>query len=309
MLGNFLLVGQQVVVLFILMIIGIIANRTHLLSKEAVSGMTNVVLYFVTPCVILNSFQREAKPELVSGLLETGALAILIHLLAIFFASIIFNPKKDDEANNRIYRFATVFSNCGFMSLPIDEALLGDIGVFYGAVFVAVFNVVLWTWGLVTMSGNIKEISIRKIFVNPGVLGTVFGIIIFALGIKFPLIIAEPISFLASLNTPVPMIIIGYYIGNLTLKNFTQDKKQYVSIALRLIIVPVIAILIMALLKTDKTIIAICTIAAGAPTATVTAMFATRFNRNAELGAGMVSVATLLSLVTIPVLVALVQLI
>ena len=305
MLNNFLLVGQQVLVLFFLMLIGVIANKKHLLTREGVSGITNIVLYFVTPCVILNAFQREAKPELINGLIVTGFLALVIHILSILLAYLVIHDK--DDGKQRVLRFATVFSNCGFMSLPIQEAVLGDIGVFYGSVFVAVFNVVLWTWGLVTMSGNRSEMSIKKLVLNPGVLGTVFGILIFALQIKLPVVASMPISFLAALNTPVPMIIIGYYIGNLTLNKFTENKKQYVSIALRLVVIPLISIGIMALFKVDPIILTVCTIAASAPTATVTAMFATRFGRDAELGAGMVSVATLLSLITIPILVALAQ--
>ena len=267
--------------------------------------MTNVVLYFVTPCVILNSFQRKMETDLLKDLLIVGGLSVLIHIISIAIAHLVI--KDNDDTKKRVFRFATVFSNCGFMSLPLQEALLGDTGVFLGSVYIAVFNVVLWTYGLVLMSGNVKDIKISKLVLNPGILGTLFGLIVFFLGISFPPVLSAPIRFMAALNTPVPMLIIGFYLGNLSFKHLTMDKKKYLSIFLRLIVIPLISISLMYLFKVDHNIFLVCTIACCAPTATVTAMFANRFGRDASLGAQMVSVATLLSLISLPVMVTIAQ--
>ena len=299
-------VGMQVLILFILMGIGIIGNRTGLIPSNAISGMTNLVLYFVTPCVIINSFQRESTPELINGLLITAAAAFLIHLISIIIVNLILHDK--DEAKEKVFRFSAIFSNCGFMSLPIQESLLGSIGVFYGSVFVAVFNLFVWTYGLVMMSGDKKALSIKKIVFNPGIIGTLLGTLIFAFGIKLPVLISAPVGYMAALNTPLPMIIIGYYLGNLRVEHLKTNLKQYYAIFLRLIVLPLIAVIGLKLFRIDTTISIVCTVASCAPTAAITAMFATRFKRDAQLAAQMVSVSTLFSIITIPLMVALVQL-
>lgn len=300
---NFLLVGNQVVVLFILMSLGAIGNRKRLLSDESIRGITNVVLYFVTPCVVINAFQRVKEPGLINGLLVTAGIALAVHVISIALAMLIIHDKDKDKET--VFRFGAIFANCGFMSLPIQEAVLGDIGVFYGSVYIAVFNVVLWTYGLATMSGDIKSIKPKDLILNPGILGTVIGLVIFLCEIKLPTVVASPISYMALLNTPVPMIVIGYYLGNLKPIHLRTNLKQYLSIALRLVGIPLVTIGLMLLLRPDKTIFIVCTIAGCAPSAAVTAMFATRFSKDAQLGAQMVSVATLFSLITIPTLVSL----
>ena len=78
--------------------------------------------------------------------------------------------KDKEEARRRVLQFATVFSNCGYMALPLQSAILGQTGVFYGAAYIAVFNLVNWTYGLFLMGGSEVKFSIKKILINPGVI-------------------------------------------------------------------------------------------------------------------------------------------
>lgn len=306
MAESFFVVAQQVVILFILMSIGVLCNKIGWLDSKAVKSLTNIVLYFVTPCVIINSFNREMDRTLLRGLWVTALLSFGIQIFSIILASLVFRGNQNEE--NRVLRFASVFSNCGFMGLPLQQALLGTVGAFFGAVYIAVFNVIVWTYGIWEMSGKKEEISLKKLVLNPGILGTAIGMIIFLLEIRLPEVVAAPVRYLACLNTPLPMIIIGYYLGNLTVGAFKKNLKQYLVIALRLFVVPVAAILAMYLLKVDSIIAVVCVIACAAPTASITAMFATLFGKDASLGAQMVSVSTLISLISIPLVVTLARL-
>ncbi|NLL63408.1 MAG: AEC family transporter [Ruminococcaceae bacterium] len=301
----FFTVAQQVMVLFLLMLLGIIANRFKWLNENSVAGMTKIALYLVTPCVIINSFCREMEEELLEGLVVTAIISVAIYTGAILLAHLFIKDK--DEGKERIFRFAAVFGNCGFMGLPLQQAILGDEGVFYGAVYVAVFNIIVWTYGVFEISGKKEEFSVKKLILNPGVLGTLIGFTIFLFQIKLPFIVDTSIAHMAALNAPLPMIIIGYYIGNLTIRSFTTNKKQYIPAFLRLVAIPLISIFVMNLFNVDPLIMVACTIATATPVAANTAMFATFYKRDAELSAGLVSITTLISIVTIPILVSLAQ--
>lgn len=303
MLATFQLVGQQVVVLFLLMLVGAICNKVGFFGESEVKGLSKMVLYFVTPCVIVESFQREPNGAMIRNLLITMGIAFASYILGIVLANLCIHDK--DKSKELVLRFGSVFGNCGFMSLPIEEALLGEDGVFYGAVFIAAFNLIVWTYGLAVMSGDKKNISLKKLAVNPGILGTIAGLIVFLFRISLPAVFQEPISFMADLNTPLPMIIIGYYLGNLKLHHLVENKKQYLSMLLKLLVIPGITLLMMWPLHLDKSVIMVCVIASAAPTAANTAMFAALFNRDSQLAAQMVSVGTLFSLITIPSMVAL----
>lgn len=301
LLQTFLMVGRQVLILFLLMSVGVASNRMKLVDEKVIKGMTNIVLYFVTPCVIVESFQRTMNQKLIRGLIFTAAAAVACHLIAILLGKLVLHD--EDRSKEIVLRFGVIFGNCGFMSLPIEQALLGEDGVFYGAVFIAVFNIVLWTYGLKTMSEGQERITAKKLILNPGIIGIILGVLVFALQITLPDIIETPVESMAALNTPLPMVIIGYYLGNLRPADLLHDKKQYISMLFRLVVVPVITIALLLPFHVDKTVLLVCAIASCAPTAATTSMFAAKYGRNARLAAQMVSVSTLFSLVTMPLII------
>ena len=236
MLSSFTDVGTQVLVLFILIGVGALLTKVGLITDKGSRTMTDVVLYAVTPCVIINAFQREYQPEMLTGLLIALLAAFLSLGFSVILAEILY--RKKDISRGVVLKFAVVFSNCGFMALPLQKAILGEDGVFYGAAFVAMFNIFMWTYGLIAMSGKTKLRAALKTVVNPGIIGTVIGVVFFVFSVKLPTVILSPVSMLASLNTPVPMLVIGYHLMHSDLRKVLKDKDAYIAMALRLIVLP-----------------------------------------------------------------------
>ena len=225
--------------------------------------------------------------------------------VSILIAHLVFRDK--DEARRRVLRFCTVFSNAGYMALPLQSALLGETGVFYGAAYVAVFNLVLWSYGLVTMSGEKTGLSAKKLLLNPGVIGLAAGLLVFLLSIPVPEVVAAPIGHLAALNTPVPMLIIGFYLAETNLPAALRDKRSYVAIGLRLVALPLLALFGMVLCGMRGPLLISCVIAVSAPVAAASTMFATKFGQDTLLSVNLVSLSTLFSVVTMPLIVAVAQ--
>ncbi len=300
---NFLSIGNQVLVLFILIGIGFLCGKKNIINDVAAKKMTDIVLYIVTPCVMISAFQKEFSPEMLVNVLIAAAVAAVIFTASILIVKLVFHQK--DINRKKVLQFAVVFSNCGFMSLPLQKELLGDDGWFYGSIFVAVFNIVVWTYGLVDMSGDKKQLSIKKLAFNPGIVGAVTAVLLFVFRIHLPEIISQPINLLANLNTPVPMLIIGYYLSTAKLKNAFTDLSAYVAMALRLAVIPLAVTFATAPLGLDKTMVIAFVIACSAPTAATTTMFSAKFDRDVELSVSIVAASTLLSIVTMPLVVSL----
>lgn len=300
MLENFLTVGNQVLILFVLIGVGVICNKTKILNDKAIGGITDFILYVVTPCVIINSYIREFQPEMLKGLLITVAASVISYAVNILLSTLLVKDK--DKQRETVLRFGAVFSNCGYMSLPLQQAVLGAEGVFYGATYVAVFNIVLWTYGVFLMDGGAKNVSVGKILKNPSIIGVFVGLIIFLCSVKLPEVIAKPIGYLAEVNTPLPMIIIGYHLANASLK--LTDKASVMSMIFRLIISPALMIAAMYVIGIRGAVTTACVIAVSAPAAAATTMFAQKFNKDVQLSAALVSVGTLLSVITMPAMVA-----
>ncbi|MBR2405334.1 MAG: AEC family transporter [Clostridia bacterium] len=301
MLENILTVGNYVLILFVLIAVGFVCNKTKILTNAALKEMTNFVLYIVTPCVIINSYQREFDITMLRGLLITIAASVLSFAINIVLAHLLVKDK--DNKREKTLRFGAVFSNCGYMSLPLQEAMLGEAGVFYGATYIAIFQIMLWTYGVIVMSGSVKNISLKKIFVNPGVLSTAVGIVLYVFSVSIPFTVLEPIKYLAALNTPIPMVIVGYYLAQASLR--LKGASAYVSLVLRLVVSPLIMIAILLVFGISGDIAIACTIAASAPVAAATTMFSEKFDGDTTLSATFVSITTILSIITMPLVVAL----
>jgi predicted permease len=301
----FLNVFTQVVILFILIFLGAILTKKGVFTEKGISSMTDMVLLLVTPCVIIKSFIREFDSTTFKKLLISFLIAILSHIGFIILSRVLLRDKN--ERSQKVLQFGVIFSNCGYMSIPLQQALLGDDGIFYGASYIAIFQIFIWSYGLLLMSGDKKVLSPKKMLINPGVIGVSIGLIIFLLSIPVPKIIAEPISYLASLNTPLPMLIIGYHLMKSNILEGLRNIKCFFAIGIKLFLFPLLALLVMYLCGVRGTMLISSVISCSAPTAALTTMFSDKYSCDTALSVNMVSISTLLSLISMPILITLAQ--
>ena len=295
----------QVIILFILIIIGVILAKTKVLGENGVKNMTDLVLYTVTPCVIVKSFIREFDAAALKNLLLSFLIAILSHIGFILISRILIRDK--DESNQAVLQFGTIFSNCGFMSIPLQQALLGDTGVFYCSSYIAIFQLFIWSYGILTMSGDKKYVTPKKLIINPGLIGLGVGLVIFLLSIPVPKIIAEPISYMASLNTPLPMIVIGYHLAHSKLIEGIKNFKCLYAIFIKLFLFPLLTLGVMYVCGVRGIMLVSSIISTSAPTAAMATMFAAKFDRSTSLSVNMVSLSTAFSLISMPIIITLAQ--
>ncbi len=312
LMQNFGSVATQVAVLFILIAIGFICGKTKLINDNVSKGLSDIVLYFATPAVIIKSFLRPFDQAMFTKLMIAFAISIVFHLVAGVLAYSLL--KSNIEKERCVSRFGVIFSNAGYMALPLQAAILGNDGIFFGSSYVVIFNIALWTYGLALFGGKETKITAKKLVFNPGVIAIIIGMIIFLCGIgnAVPTPISSAIEHISSLNTPAPMIIIGYYLSKSKILTAISDKRAWLPIATRLILTPAVCFAILYALKftslaIENKIAVSCIIAASAPCAAVTTVFSEKFNKDTQLSVRLVSVSTLLSILTMPLYVALAQ--
>lgn len=299
-------VGTQVLILFILMAVGFIAAKIHLIGESGSAQMVNLLLYIVTPAVIINAFlQMEYTGERMASLAIMAGSALLVHLVGIAVAMPVFRRAASEK--KAILRLGVIFSNCGFMSLPLADALFGPEGVFLVSIYVVVHNVVIWTVGVALFPGG--RMSVRKAVLNPGTIGVAVGLPLFLLGIPIPEVIARSVGYLADLNTPIAMLVIGYFMAGTVLRLQKGDGQVLLASLLRLLVVPLLALFLLRLLPVPGTVFLACMLPACAPTAANATMFAEKFGGDTDCGARIISVSTLLSALTMPLLLSAAQLV
>ena len=301
----FLTIGKQVLILFMLMIVGFILGKTHVITEQGSISMSNVVMYISNPAMLIVAFQRELIPSDLRSFGVAVILAAVIHLLGIALSGLLI--RDPDSKRTPSLRFAAVFSNCGFMGYPLMTALLGTIGVFYGSAYVVVFNIIAWTWGVYLMTGDRRKLSWRPILCSPGVLGVIIAMALYLLRISLPDLLLSPITYASHLNTPVPMLIFGYQLSRANFRTALRGISTWVTMILRLIVLPLLTILLCFVLKVNSTVAMALVIASAAPPAANLSLFSAKFGADTALASSITSVQTAVSVITMPLLVGLAQ--
>lgn len=299
-MGNFLEVFSKVAIMLLMMAVGWVAARKGMLTEQGSSEITRLLLEIVTPCLIVNSFLSSPSGAasgfsmLLAFLLSFLAIGLAIGLSFCFF-------RKQPENRQPVLRFAIIFSNAGFMGLPLVQGILGNDGVIYASFFVAVFNFLCWTYGYSLMNQGAK-LKLRNVLLNPGTVGLAIGLPLYLLGVQLPGILAVPVKSFADLNTPLAMLVVGGHIAKVRFRELLWDRDVYVAVFARLLLAPALLLAALCLIRPEYNLFVSTTIQASAPSAANGALFAAIYGKDAKLASKTVAAATLLSALTIPLM-------
>ncbi len=296
-------VANQVIIMFLLIITGYVITKFKMFTKGGSKELSNLLMMVVTPCVLIKSYSKDFEPELAIGLLKCLVFSLAIHIVAIILANIIIKKKQDYRY--RIERFLVVYSNCGFMAIPLLQAALGADGVFFGSAYLVVFTILSWSHGLFQFTGDKNSLSAVKIITTPGIVGVVIGMILFLTGWRLPGVLFSAVDYMSALNTPVAMVLLGVFLSDVNFKKAILNKKLYLISVLRLLFIPVISILIGRIFGLEDSIMTAVIITAACPCATASALFAAKYDMDAAYASEIVSINTLFSIFTIPLIMVL----
>lgn len=309
-LQNVATAAGQVAILYIIVAVGFICDKTKLYTEKASRLTNDLLFYIVTPAIIIQSFTAmDFTQENWHNLLLSFLGGTLIHIVAIIVSLPLF--RKGEEKTRCIYKFACVYGNVGYMVLPLAAAVLGEKGVFFCSGVLIPFNIFTFTHGVYLMTGKSTDKSgfnLKWLLLNPGVISVIIGLPLFILQVKLPTVLMTPVSSIASLNTPLAMIMFGTYLSQTDLKKMFFRKEAYLVALVKLIVVPLIMLGVFRLIGMTGTLLTALVISASAPTANNTVMFSTKFGRDNEAASQTIAVVSFISIITMPVMIAISQL-
>lgn len=292
--------------MFLLIAVGYICDKVGLVTRRGIKQMTDIVLLIVAPAVIIQSYNQEFDANLAKNLGISFIYATVAHIVMIILSKFLFSKK--DPVKYGIDRICSIYTNSGFMGIPLMTSVLGPEGVFYGSAFLALFNLTLWTQGIAAIKGKQKEkvhpiAIIKQMFLNPGVIGILIGFLIFFTPISLPDAVGQAVGHIANLNTPLAMIVIGTYIARSNIFQALKEVRIYYTSFIRLIFFPLIMIPMYLLLSSDSLVYLSNFIALACPTAAATSMLAAKYGGDAIYASKIIAISTILSIVTIPLVV------
>ena len=311
---------EQMGKLFLILCLGFALARIELLDQHTKQKLTKILLNVTTPLMMIDAFydrmqmlgEQESDLGVSVGMLFVYSFAfylILIVLSLILVAAL--HPPKDDK---RLYIFMTIFGNVGFMGFPIVKSVYGTEGLFYAAIVNSVFNIFVYTFGVVLMGGagesgsgslaeRIKQIPWKKLLLTPAVIGTAVGILIFVSRIPLPGIIADTCGTLGDLTSPLAMLVVGANLSGMKIKDVLTNMRMNIYVLLRQIAMPFVFWLIISRFVTHPVLAPTLLLMSCMPVANTTALFATEYNGNEKLASQGIFLTTLFSLISFPLII------
>lgn len=303
-------VASKVINLFFVMVMGMVLRKVAILDKKSTSTLSSMLVNITNPFLVICALQKEYDSSLVKNAFIILGLSVFMHCLTAVIGSFSFKFEKQ-RSKEKIYSFAMIFANCGFLGYPVLQSFMGDdLGLFYGVFFTLFFNIFCWTYGVLLMNdgkGLDAKTMCKKIFMNPSFISVLVGFALFMLRIKVPSLVFEGMNYIGNMTFPLSMLIVGSLFCELDIKSIFRDKVLYWYILLKLIIFPAVMIYVSKYLLVDTfglpvmfayLLVTMCAM----PAASNTAIMADYYNADKLLAAKTVSISTLFSVATVPLM-------
>lgn len=296
---------QQIFKMFILILVGVVCFKVKILDPKKSKVLSDILIKVITPALIISSFQRDFETELVRGLVLSILLTAVSLGLAYIIVCVLLH--KNDKFDVVIDRFGAMYSNCGFMGIPLAYGVLGSEGVFYIIGFNLLFDLLIFTFGEKTMKGKATE-GILKQMINPATVASAIGVCLFVFQIRIPELIESPIQMIADMNTPVAMLAAGVSVAQANIKKILKNGHLFYVCAIKLLIIPIAFALLCKPFPIPETVYLTMVLATACPSATLTVLFSVMYGRDDVYASEIFSATTLLSIITIPLVVAIAML-
>lgn len=298
----------QMIKLFIIMCVGYLLYKIKLLDDHTRVHLTKILLYVTTPALIIHSFIENAgaeKKEMLPGLFVIAAAMYILLPVVGLIITFVLRVKRQHQG---LYMFMTVFSNVGFMGFPVCDALYGTEGVFYAAVFNCVFNICVFTMGVVLVnypkdSNDKRHVLNAKKLLNPGILCCFIAVIIFLFEVPVPGVIMEALDSVGGLTSPLAMMLVGASLAMMDIREMFGDIRAYIYTIIRQLALPLAAWPVIERFVSDGTVAAITLILVAMPVANTSVLFATEYKRDEKTAAKVIFLTTLAAIITIPLVI------
>ncbi len=311
---NFSALLTTIATLFIMLIVGYIAGKTGIIDSVASKKLSALIIKIAQPALIISSIVKmQYSAENLKLGLQTLALGFAVHLFmgAIAFVACLKIKNLDER---KILEFSMVFGNTGFIGIPIMESLFGAVGAFMASFIVISFNILMWTLGIAILGRKRSDIklTLKKALINKGTVPSVIGFAIFLIpafweGFKLPAFAMSSLSYIASLCTPISMLIIGALLAGRTFGQIFGSAKVYYLCLFKLVVIPMTVCLVMKLLGFADTWILFATALTCMPSATSVSMLAELYDITPGFSAQGVGTTSLFSIATMPCVIFLAQ--
>lgn len=292
--------------LFIYMLCGVIIRRAGIIRNDNRQGVVRLLMDVAMPMMVLSAFNNPVTANEIRSSLWIMAIA----LAGCVVTGIIgrFAWRNQSESKRKVLMYGSMFSNAGNAGLPVVSLVFGPMGVFLASMYLIPPRILQWTVGLGLFIKPQKGGWVRNVLLNPMVVVVYIGFVLMAFNWQIPGVFGTAIENIGAITGPLSMILIGATLSDINFR-MLLDKAVWLISFLRLIAFPALFVLILKLLGADAMTMNIGVILLAMPVAANTAAISERYGGDHVFASVCVSVSTLLSVITVPAITWLIQLV
>ena len=280
--------------LFSIIAVGILLKRLGVVSDAGQKSITNLVIYAVLPCNIVNSFLVDMGPSIWKSCGLIFLVSMALHLGCVFYGGILY--RKGNADRNKCLRYGIICSNAGFLGNPVAEGVFGAEGLLLASVYLIPLRIMMWSEGIAIFSGvNDRKAAIKRVITHPCVIACEIGIFLMLTKLPVPELILTPVQTVGKCNTALSMLVIGMILADVRPRELLDKDLLFYSLH-RLVVIPLILWVVLKLLGVDPLIAGVSVLLAAMPAGTTTAMLADKYGCDAPFATKMIIFSTLCSI-------------
>ena len=283
--------------IFLLVAIGYLLSKLGMLVLVTRKQLTDLVIYVILPCNIVESFQVDLTHDL---LISAGIVLVLGFAAQGLYALLnLFLYRRFDSRRQINLKYGTICSNAGFMGLPLSLAIFGPTGLMYASVALLPIRLFMWSAGLSLYTSTTKKQVLKTLATHPCIIAVFVGFALMLSGLQLPAFLNDTIDSLGNCCTALSMVVIGAILSDVDPRTVLEPAVLY-YVVIRLIAIPAFLFGVLWLLKVDALVTGTIVILSAMPAGSTTAMLAQKYDQDPEFASKMVFLSTLASLVTLP---------
>ena len=290
--------------IFLLAVVGFVLGKIGVLNTETRDHLVDVILMVVLPCSILESFEMELSPEILSSTLNVLVISCGIQCFYWIWNHIFY--RNAEEGRRICLKYATIVSNAGFIGMPVAAAVYGSLGLLYASVFLLPQRIFMWSYGLSMFTTVSSREVVKKVLTHPCIIAVFLGIVImvsYTAGWHLPAAVSDTIGQIGGCSTALSMMLIGAILSDVEPKEML-NKDAIIFSFYRLLLIPFLVGLLLWKLPLDELSIKVSVLLTAMPAASTSVMLAQKYHRDYKFASELIMTSTILSLITIPLVAA-----
>jgi Predicted permeases len=292
--------------LFIYIIIGVFFAKKGLTKKDETGVINQLLLIVFLPCAIIDAFQIEYSIEKLQLIIISMLLSFVFFIATYMIGYVIMKFKRETKNRSSTWIGCYTFSSILFIGIPVVNQLMGKEGLLILVAFNTVGNILLFSLGESVFTGMVR-VSFKKSIRNPAILAAILGFLLFIGQITLPTALGSTVSLLGSFTAPISMIINGIMIGNRALGKIAIDKDNLFFVVMKLFFLPFVTMVLGSFLISNQQLFMLIVLVSSMPSGAVNSLLAESFNGNGKKASEYISLSTIVSVFTIPLMLVVFQ--